>query len=62
MYACLCTAVTKTAVVDAIDAGAASIDEIGEVTEAGTVCGGCHDTLDELLVDCGACPLAALVA
>jgi len=61
MYACVCSAVTVDEVHDAIDAGADTIETIGACTRAGTTCGTCHDTLDELLAErCGPCPLAAL--
>ncbi len=62
MYACICNAVTDREVEDAVHAGAETIEEIGEVTAAGTTCGGCHSTLDSLIRSCTSCPLAALVA
>ncbi|HEY7008827.1 MAG TPA: (2Fe-2S)-binding protein [Jatrophihabitantaceae bacterium] len=63
MYACICKAVTVDEVSAAIDAGAQSIEAVGQATAAGTSCTNCHDHLDELLESrCGACPLAALVA
>lgn len=63
MYACICTAVTVDEVSAAIDAGARTIEEVGQATAAGTACQSCHDHLDDLLEGrCGACPLAALVA
>jgi bacterioferritin-associated ferredoxin len=62
VYACICNAVTDDEVVDAIDAGASTIEAVGASTRAGTTCGGCHDTLEHLIDSCGACPLAALVA
>ena len=59
MYACICHAVTDHQVVDAVHAGAASVDEIGAATLAGTSCGVCHDTLDDLIdARCAECPLA----
>ena len=60
MFACICHAVSDAQVVDAVDAGARSVQELGDTTRAGTSCGTCHDTLEELIeVRCGACPLAA---
>lgn len=46
---CLCRGVSERKVRRAIDAGAATIDEVGESCGAGTVCFGCHPTIDELL-------------
>jgi bacterioferritin-associated ferredoxin len=63
MYACVCTAVTVDEVSAAIDAGARTIEAVGQATAAGTTCRSCHDHLQDLLESrCGACPLAALVA
>jgi bacterioferritin-associated ferredoxin len=61
VYACICSAVTVDEVHDAIDAGASTIDEVGDCTRAGTTCGSCHDTLDDLIeARCGSCPLVSL--
>ncbi len=61
MYACICHAVTDHQVGDAVDAGAVTVEAVGAATLAGTSCGVCHDTLDELIeARCGACPLAGL--
>jgi len=62
LYACICHAVTDDQVVAAVDAGAGSVDAVGEATFAGTGCGGCHPTLEELIQACAGCPLVALVA
>ena len=62
MYACICQAVTDDEVVEAVTAGAVSVEAVGHATFAGTGCGGCHDTLEQLIDSCGGCPLAALVA
>ena len=57
MYACICHAVTVDEVGAAVDAGADSIEAVGEVTAAGTCCSGCHDHLDEIIeARCGDCP------
>lgn len=59
MYACICTAVTIDEVESAIDAGATTVEAIGELTSAGTTCGSCHDTLEELIAErCGSCAFA----
>jgi bacterioferritin-associated ferredoxin len=61
VYACICTAVTVDEVDRAIEAGAVTVEAVGECTTAGTTCGSCHDTIDDLIgTRCGACPLAAL--
>lgn len=50
MYACICAAVTETAVRRAItERDLRSLDDIAEVTGAGTGCGRCHDHLAFLL-------------
>ena len=48
---CLCAAVSERKVKRAIDDGAATIIEVGEHCGAGTGCGGCHPTIDALLVE-----------
>jgi bacterioferritin-associated ferredoxin len=59
VYACICHAVSDHQVVDAVDAGATTVQEIGDVTKAGTSCGTCHDTLEDLIeARCASCPLA----
>ncbi|HEY1572078.1 MAG TPA: (2Fe-2S)-binding protein [Pseudonocardiaceae bacterium] len=49
MYVCICAAVTDTQVRACIDAGADTVEEIGERCEAGVECGGCLDGLDIML-------------
>ena len=49
MYACLCEGVSERKVRHAIARGARSIDEIGDACRAGTRCGGCWPTLEDLL-------------
>ena len=61
MYACICKAVTIDEVEAAVDAGADTIEAVGEVTSAGVTCYTCHDHLDEIIeARCGACPLSRL--
>ena len=50
MYACSCRAVRERTVRAAIAGGAATLEEIGARCGAGTVCGGCHPILEDLLV------------
>ncbi len=58
MFACICHAVSDRQVVDAVDGGATTVAAIGDVTHAGTGCGTCHETLEELIrTRCGSCPL-----
>jgi bacterioferritin-associated ferredoxin len=49
MYVCLCRAVTDRQVRHAIRAGACSVADVMECTRAGTCCGGCHSTLEEII-------------
>jgi bacterioferritin-associated ferredoxin len=49
MYVCYCAAVTDAAIGAAIEAGAHTIDELGDRCDAGTGCGGCLPALGELL-------------
>ena len=49
MYACICAAVPECEVRRCIAAGADTPEKIGEQCQAGTGCGGCHDTLRQLI-------------
>ena len=49
MYICSCKAVKERTVRAAIASGASTLDEVGRRCGAGTVCGGCHELIDELL-------------
>jgi bacterioferritin-associated ferredoxin len=49
VYACICHAVAVADVAACIDNGAHDEQTIGEVTGAGTGCGGCLDRICELL-------------
>lgn len=51
MYVCICAAVTDTQVRACIEAGACTVEEIGERCEAGTGCGSCLDGLDSMIDD-----------
>jgi bacterioferritin-associated ferredoxin len=58
LFACICHAVSDHQVLDAVDAGATTVDAVGDVTRAGTGCGTCHETLEALIeTRCGTCPL-----
>lgn len=47
---CNCMEVTKTTIVKAIkDKGLKTVEEVGDATDAGTVCGGCQDDIQDIL-------------
>lgn len=46
---CRCSGVMAAAIVSAIGAGCTSVDQLGEQTSAGLVCGGCIPTLQDFL-------------
>ena len=46
---CLCHGVSERKVRRAIDTGAATLAEVGERCGAGTLCLGCHPTIEDLL-------------
>ncbi|MCK9321719.1 MAG: (2Fe-2S)-binding protein [Bacteroidales bacterium] len=47
---CNCMEVTKSTIIKAIkDKGLKTVEEVGEATEAGTVCGGCQDDIQNIL-------------
>ncbi len=47
---CNCMQITKGEIIEAIKAGKlTTVDEIGEANEAGTVCGSCHDDIEEII-------------
>ena len=48
---CLCNGVSERKVLKAIAHGAETVEQIGEQCRAGTVCHGCHDTLEGLLAE-----------
>jgi bacterioferritin-associated ferredoxin len=58
MIVCSCTGSTDRDVQRAMDAGASSLDAIGDSCSAGSLCGGCHSSLSALLRlrSCETCP------
>lgn len=47
---CTCMEVYRETIVEAIkEMGLKTVDEVGEATEAGTVCGECQEDIEELL-------------
>ena len=49
MYVCLCKAVTDQEILDAVDAGADSAEELSDRLGVGTGCGLCRELTVELL-------------
>jgi bacterioferritin-associated ferredoxin len=59
MIVCICRRVSDLAIRTAIDEGARSIDEVSKACRAGTGCGACHETINEMLSErsgCADCP------
>ncbi len=46
---CNCTQVTKEQIEAEVKAGAKTVEEIGEKTGAGTICGVCVDEIEEVI-------------
>ncbi|MDD2563077.1 MAG: (2Fe-2S)-binding protein [Salinivirgaceae bacterium] len=47
---CNCMGITKQEIVDAIkNEGCKTFEDIQKVTEAGTVCGGCEDDINDII-------------
>ena len=53
MIVCHCWKLNDRELRQAIEGGAHSIEELGCATGAGTCCGGCHPTLEELVTSHG---------
>jgi bacterioferritin-associated ferredoxin len=57
VWVCLCEAVTSGSIVEAIEAGASTVREIGEANGAGTSCGRCarniHLLIEQQLANSG---------
>ena len=64
MFVCICRAVTAAEIERAVDSGADCVEAVSAVTGAGTSCGTCHDTIDDVISErCFSCPrLVAEVA
>lgn len=50
---CVCNNVTREEIVKAIEDGATTVEEVGEATGAGTVCGACINTIQEIIDEIG---------
>ena len=46
---CYCAGVTNGMIKDAVDSGATPLEEVQEITKAGTVCGSCVDNVQHLI-------------
>lgn len=46
---CSCYGITNGMIKDAVDAGASTLEEVQEKTEAGTACGACLDDVQHLV-------------
>lgn len=46
---CPCTNVTRGMVKDAVDSGATTLEEVQEITSAGTVCGACTNDIEQFI-------------
>ncbi len=55
MIVCLCRRVSDTTIQKAVDAGATTVEAVGQVCGAGTGCGGCKEAIGEIIRDCGSC-------
>lgn len=53
MIVCLCRGVSDRSVRLAVIQGARSVDEVSAVCGAGVGCGGCHETIGEILAGSG---------
>lgn len=49
MYVCLCTAVTRQTVVDAVAAGACTSKQVANACGAGSDCGRCRHTVRAII-------------
>lgn len=48
---CECVGVTKGEIVEAVKAGATTLEAIATETTAGTVCGSCNDRISEIIAE-----------
>jgi len=57
MIVCICKRVTDRQVNAAIDAGATSVEAVGQACKAGTGCGACHEQIADMIEEscCGRC-------
>lgn len=46
---CSCLGVTNGRIKEAVDSGASTLEEVQEITEAGTICGACLEDVQHLV-------------
>lgn len=46
---CFCLNITNGMVKEAVDSGASTLEQIQQITEAGTICGACCDNVQQLI-------------
>ena len=51
MLVCSCKAVFESTVRHAVASGAETVDEVGARCDAGTDCGTCHSTIEDVLAE-----------
>lgn len=49
MFVCKCNGVTDQQIIDAVDQGARTLQDLGELVGAGICCGGCHEYAQYLI-------------
>ncbi len=52
MIVCHCESVNDRTIDHAIAAGASDVEAVASACRAGSQCGGCHDTIEQLLARC----------
>jgi bacterioferritin-associated ferredoxin len=57
MFTCICRAVTENQIRKAIMLGASTVEAVAEETRASTGCGGCAESIQDMID--GRCPMAA---
>jgi bacterioferritin-associated ferredoxin len=65
MYVCLCNGVTHRDILEAIEAGASSVEEVAHCTGAGTRCGSCVRAVAAMVEgprEAGGTPHSGLIA
>jgi assimilatory nitrate reductase catalytic subunit len=50
--ACLCRGVSERKIRRAVDNGALSVAQVGDICTAGTCCSGCHETIESIIDEC----------
>ena len=48
---CHCLGITEEDIIAAIKGGAHTVEAVGEVTKAGTICGGCISDIEALIAE-----------